>query len=141
MESIISEEQINIQNTFYSLSKYINLYIKSGFNINKYKEGSLINKNELIINPNSELNYYSFQYRENLWHLFLNNINNKKKEYFITGPHGNGKTFTLLGFVYTYSQNKLKAAYYNLEALNKSTNYFDIIIYESRNFNKNIRSN
>ena len=55
----------------------------------------------------------------------------KFKEYFITGNASIGKTFTLLGFA-KIKTDKYRKAYFNLEALQKSKEYFKIIAYESR---------
>ena len=41
------------------------------------------------------------------------------------------KTFTLLGLA-NLKQDNIRKAYFNLETLNKSREYFKIIVYESR---------
>ena len=141
IESIISD--ININNntlTFYSFSKFIKLYTKSKFDFNEYIENNFLDPNILNINPEIEIDYFSLEYRKKIWYLFFDNIHENKKEYFMTGPHGNGKTFSLLGFINSIDNLKsnLKMAYYNLDALKNSENYIDIIMYESRRLFKNI---
>ncbi len=141
IESIISDIKNNEKMlTFYSFSKFINLYIKSEFGLNKYIERKFLAQNIFNINPEIEINYFSFKSRKKLWDIFLNNIYENKKEYFMTGPQGNGKTFSLLGFVNSFDNlnSNIKIAYYNLDALNNSQNYLDILIYESRKLFNNI---
>ena len=141
IESIISDIKNNEKMlTFYSFSKFINLYIKSEFGLNKYIERKFLAQNIFNINPEIDINYFSFKSRKKLWDIFLNNIYENKKEYFMTGPQGNGKTFSLLGFVNSFDNlnSNIKIAYYNLEALNNSQNYLDILIYESRKLFNNI---
>ena len=58
------------------------------------------------------------------------------KEYFFTGLHSIGKTFTLL-FFNSLNEYPHKKAYFNLETLKKSEEFFEIIIYESQNLFEN----
>ena len=135
--------------SFRDLSKYINLYVKSNIDLNNYVEKDYIKFNEF--DPNSLFNYYEHNNREKFASLF-EFFEGTLKERFLTGPHGIGKTFSLLyllisnkienNIIYSeeieneikYLRNKYQIykAYFNLKTLTKQENYIEIIIYETR---------
>lgn len=96
-ETIILEQKINAQKqfTYKDLSKYIKLYLKNDIikDSNKFIENKFITIPEL--EPNLKFNYYEDKYR-NSFNPKNRFLNSKYKEIFLTGPHGIGKTFTLL---------------------------------------------
>ena len=53
--------------------------------------------------------------------------------FFFTGPHGIGKTFTLLGFLNFIKYENYHHIYINLDILYNEKNYMNIIFYEARN--------
>ena len=135
--------------SFRDLSKYINLYVKSNIDINNYVEKNYIKFSEF--DPNSLFNYYEHKNRKKFTSTF-EFLAFSLKEQFLTGPHGIGKTFSLLYFLISNKmengpldseelENKMKKlrnkyqiykAYFNLETLSKQKNYIEIIIYETR---------
>ena len=96
-ETIILEQKINDQEqfTYEDLSKYIKLYLKTDVikDSNKFIENKFITIPEL--EPNLKFNYYEDKDR-NSFNPKNKFLNSKYKEIFLTGPHGIGKTFTLL---------------------------------------------
>ncbi len=125
------EPNIN-EKKFKNLSKFIHCYIKNKINFNEYEESKFIDKSKYNINPNSE--YIFFDKNEK----YKFNFDDGEKEFFFTGPYSIGKTFSLLEYKLNSILDKTqKIAYYNLEALSKEKNYFEIIAYESRNLFEN----
>lgn len=121
--------------TFNDLSEYINLYLKSEINLNKYEEKDFLKEEDYIIKGQDKLNYYTLQDRHRLVYGF-DYMCKTHKEHFISGNVSIGKTFTLLGWTNWKTDDRRKA-YYNLEVLEKSDEYFKIIAYESRNLFNN----
>ena len=119
-------------NKFNDLSKYISYYLKGEINIEKYEEKEFLDQNLFAIDPQDEIEFFIPIERR----LFLDDIlfefKDGKKEYFFTGLHSIGKTFTLLAFNFI-KQSAIKTAYFNLETLKKRKKFFEIIIYESQN--------
>ena len=96
-ETIILEQKINAQEqfTYKDLSKYIKLYLKTDIikDSNKFIENKFITIPEF--NPNSYFDYYE-DIQRNSFNPRDQFLNTGYKEIFLTGPHGIGKTFTLL---------------------------------------------
>ena len=109
------------------LSKFIHFYIKNEINIYEYEERKFIKEEDFILNIDSEFIVYELVRREQYWQFF----EDIKDEYFFTGPHSIGKTFTLLSFS-NYNRKKIRKAYFNLEVLKSNKQYFEIIAYEAR---------
>ena len=109
------------------LSKFIHFYIKNEINIYEYEERKFIKEEDFILNIDSEFISYDLVRREQYWQFF----EDIKDEYFFTGPHSIGKTFTLLSFS-NYNRKIIRKAYFNLEVLKSNKQYFEIIAYEAR---------
>ena len=96
-ETIIIEQKINAQEqfTYKDLSKYIKLYLKTDIikDSNKFIENKFITIPEF--NPNSYFDYYEDIQRDS-FNPRSQFLNNEYKEVFLAGPHGIGKSFTLL---------------------------------------------
>jgi len=116
---------------FGDLSKYINYYSKGEINIEKYEEKDFLDKNIFTISPQNKMEFFTTIERRIFLDDILSKFKNGKKEYFFTGLHSIGKTFTLLAFNFI-KQSSIKKAYFNLEAL-KRKKFLEIIIYESQN--------
>ena len=133
---------------FKDLSKYIKLYLQKKIEIENYTESKYIQIKKF--DENSYFKYYEDDERGNFCSLREFLVRNEK-EIFLTGPHGIGKTFTLLyliisDIIHFYDSNiqhnenlvlfinnsKVYKVYFNLEVLSKEKIYFEIIIYETR---------
>ena len=125
----LSKESNSIEK-FSDLSLYIGKYLKSEIDLSQYPEKKFLNEDDYIIKPESKLNYYMKKTRVKIACGF-ESVCLKNKEYFFSGNVSIGKTFTLLGLNKWKDKSK-KRAYYNLEALSQSNEYFKIIAYESR---------
>ena len=132
-------EKKETKEVFGKFSKYINLYMKSGINFNNYPEQKYYKEKDFIINKDDSLDFYysnnggRAQMTEKIKSSVKNGLN-----YFITGPHGIGKTFTLFGALSILSINeKFKYIYINLDILNKQKNKMEILLYEAKNLFKN----
>ena len=126
----LKKSENNIVNSFKDLSKYINFYLKDEVELEKYEENNFIDKNIFKIEPDSKINVF---FRDNR-KLFTDSIINKfikgTKDFFFTGLHSIGKTFTLLLFKSEIHEQIIKV-YFNMEAL-KTEKFLEIIIYESQ---------
>ena len=126
----LKKSENNIVNSFKDLSKYINFYLKDEVELEKYEENNFIDKNIFKIEPDSKINVF---FRDNR-KLFTDSIINKfikgTEEFFFTGLHSIGKTFTLLLFKSEIHEQIIKV-YFNMEAL-KTEKFLEIIIYESQ---------
>ena len=109
------------------LSRFVHFYIKNEINIYNYEERKFIKEEDFILNIDSEFISYDLVRREQYWQFF----EDIKDEYFFTGPHSIGKTFTLLSFS-NYNRKIIRKAYFNLEVLKSNKQYFEIIAYEAR---------
>ena len=132
----LKKSENNIVNSFKDLSKYINFYLKDEVELEKYEENNFIDKNIFKIEPDSKINVF---FRDNR-KLFTDSIINKfikgTKEFFFTGLHSIGKTFTLLLFKSEIHEQIIKV-YFNMEAL-KTEKFLEIIIYESQKLFDNV---
>ena len=71
--------------------------------------------------------------RAQIWDKLYKTIKNDTF-YFMTGPHGIGKTFTLLGFLWHVGSNpSIHYIYINLDILSREKNFIQIIFYEAKN--------
>ena len=126
----LKKSENNIVNSFKDLSKYINFYLKDEVELEKYEENNFIDKNIFKIEPDSKINVF---FRDNR-KLFTDSIINKfikgTKDFFFTGLHSIGKTFTLLLFKSEIHEQIIKV-YFNMEAL-KTEKFLEIIVYESQ---------
>ena len=130
LEEIYSNEIPTEIKEFKDLSKYINLYVKNKNIFEDFEEKDFLNEKDYQIDLDSKFDVYEIETKKKFWHTF-DKYATFKKEYFFTGPHGIGKTFILLTYLYkkSYINNPV---YFNMEALNNANNYFEIIAYESR---------
>ena len=119
-------------NKFGDLSKYISYYLNDEINIEKYEEKDFLDKNLLLIDPQNEIEFFTPIERMIFLEDIITEFKGGKKEYFFTGLHSIGKTFTLLAFNFK-KESSIKKAYFNLEALKKRKKFIEIIIYESQN--------
>ena len=119
---------------FGQLSKYITLYMKNDFNIKDYPESKYFNESDFLIDVKEKMVFF---YSENdlRYELMshLTGIIQKRKIYFFTGPHGTGKTFTLLSFPFYNAIENFHYIYINLDILSRENNYMEILFYEARN--------
>lgn len=122
------------QGTFGFLSKYINLYMKSEIDFNDNSEKEFFNKEDFTVKKEDKMDFY---YSENDLRAEiikeLKTIIQDDVCYFMTGPHGTGKSFTLLGFLSFEAENHFKYIYINLDILKNSKNKMEILFYEARN--------
>ena len=134
-ESLIRPEIIEIKK-FQDLSVFISYYLKSEVNIEKYEENNFLDKNIFNIDPAEKIELFFQTERSQFLDEILDEFKKGVKEYFFTGLHSIGKTFTLLAF--NVKENPLrKKAYFNLETFRKKKNFFEVIIYESQNLFEN----
>ena len=132
-------EKKEIKEVFGKFSKYINLYMKSEINFDNNPEQKYYKEKDFIINNDDSLDFYysnnceRAQMTEKLKFSVRKGLN-----YFITGPHGIGKTFTILGALSILSiKEKIRYIYINLDILNKQKNKMEILLYEAKNLFKN----
>ena len=120
--------------TFGNLSKYINLYMKDEKNFGDFPEKDYFKNQKFSIDINDKMDYYYSKYdqRYYLW-LKFDEIINKDSCYFFSGPHGTGKTFSLLGYLNFNKKPKFHYIYYNLDIINKTKDFMKIFCYEARN--------
>lgn len=116
---------------FKDLSSYIRHYLKSEVNIEKYEENNFLDKDIFNVDPESKIEFFIPVERKLFLDDILGEFKKGIKEYFFTGLHSIGKTFTLLIFNFMELPST-KKAYYNLETLKKNQKFFEIIIYESQ---------
>jgi len=83
---------------FGDLSKYIRYYLKGEINIEKYEEKYFLDKNVFKIDIQNKIEFFTPTERMIFLDDILARFKNGKKEYFFTGLHSLGKTFTLLSF-------------------------------------------
>lgn len=128
------DEEKEKNDVFEKLSKYIHLYMKSKFDIKDFPENEFFKEEDFIIKKNQKMKFY---YKEtDIRALLITKLQKVIKNgdfYCMTGPHGVGKTFTLLGFL---SQQKKEGFYYiyiNLDVLDKEKNKMEILFYEAKN--------
>ena len=118
-----------------SLSEYISLYLKTSFDFSQYPENKFLNTDDFILNEDDTFDFYMEKERTQQFMSFAT-LCQKCKEYFITGNVSIGKTFALLNLANLEIYNTRKA-YFNLEVLQKSPEFFKIIAYEARRLFKN----
>ena len=130
----IFNEKKEYKGCFGDLSKYIELYMKNELDMKDFPEKKYLRKEDFFIKKNDKLNYYNNiqSNRAKLWSKIEKIIGNDEC-FFFTGPHGIGKTFTLLGFLNFVNNENYHHIYINLDILYKEKNYMNIIFYEARN--------
>ena len=121
---------------FKDFSTYITYYLKNKVNIEKYEENGFLDKNIFNIDPEKTIEFFFPTERKIFLTEILNEFKNGAKEYFFTGLHSIGKTFTLLAFN-ILEEPLIKKAYFNLETFRIEKKFFEIIIYESQNLFEN----
>ena len=129
----LKDTKKNIPEKFIDLSKYINYYLKDDIDIQNYEENDFLDKNIFTINPESRIQFYSKGSRLLFIQMIMNKFSKGEKEYFFTGLHSTGKTFTLLMINFA-KIDKTKIIYFNLETLKTTEKFLEIIIYESQYF-------
>ena len=77
---------------------YIKYYLKNEINLEKYEEYNFIDKNIFEIDIDSKLDIFFIKERKLFLDEILSEFKKGIKEYFFTGLHSIGKTFTLLFF-------------------------------------------
>lgn len=124
---------------FGNLSKYIKLYMKNEIHFGDFPEKNYFNEKNFSIKNDDKMDYYYTIYdqRFHLW-LEFGTIIDGNKSFFFTGPHGIGKTFSLLGFLAFYNESKFHYIYINLDILNKEEDFMKILFYEARNLFSNV---
>ena len=131
----IYNEQKEKDTVFGILSKYAHLYIKSEFDMKDFPEKEFFNIKDFSIENKDKMDYYysSDDERAQIWDKLYRTIK-KDTFYFLTGPHGIGKTFTLLGFLWhVRSFPYIHYIYINLDILSREKNFIQIIFYEAIN--------
>jgi Cdc6-like AAA superfamily ATPase len=112
--------------------------MKSEINFDNYPEQKYYEEKDFIINKddNSDFYYSNNGGRAQMTEKFKSCVKNGLN-YFITGPHGIGKTFSLFGALSILSTNeKFKYIYINLDILKKQKNKMEILLYEAKNLFK-----
>ena len=137
LEEIYSNKIPKEIKTFQDISKYINLYIKNKNIFEDFEEKEFFNEKDYEIDVNSEFEFYGIAKKKEFWNSFDSLVKLDDREFFFTGPHGIGKTFILLTYLYK-KHKEIKPVYFNLEILYNANNYFEIIAYESRRLFSNI---
>ena len=130
----IYNEKKEENHVFGQLSKYIKLYMKNDFNIKDYPEKKYFKESDFLIEVNEKMVFF-YSENDSRYKLMsdLTGIIQKRKTYFFTGPHGTGKTFTLLCFpIYNHIKN-FHYIYINLDILSREKNYMEILFYEAKN--------
>lgn len=119
---------------FGQLSKYIKLYMKNDFNIKDYPENKYFNESDFLIDEKEKMVFF-YSENDSRYELMshLTGIIQKRKIYFFTGPHGTGKTFTLLSFPIYNAIENFHYIYINLDILSREKKYMEILFYEARN--------
>ena len=132
--SEIFNEEKEKNEVFEKLSKYIHLYMKSKFDIKDFPEKEFFKEEDFIIKKNRKMKYYykETDIRAQLT-MILKTIIENGDFYCMTGPHGVGKTFTLLGFLSHYKKEGFYYIYINLDVLDKEKNKMEILFYEAKN--------
>ena len=131
-------EKKETREVFRKFSKNINLYMKSKMNFDNNPEEQFYKEKDFIINEDDSLDFYSSNDDgRTQMTLKLEFAVDSGLNYFITGPHGIGKTFTLLSFLSFVSEiEKFRYIYINLDILNKQKNKMEILLYEAKNLFK-----
>ena len=119
---------------FGQLSKYIKLYMKNDFNIKDYPENKYFNESDFLVDEKEKMVFF-YSENDSRYELMshLTGIIKKRKIYFFTGPHGTGKTFTLLSFPIYNAIENFHYIYINLDILSREKKYMEILFYEARN--------
>ena len=132
--SEIFNEEKEKNEVFEKFSKYIHLYMKSKFDIKDFPENEFFREEDFIIKKNQKMIFY---YKETDMRaqltMILKNIIRNGDFYCMTGPHGVGKTFTLLGFLAHQKKERFYYIYINLDVLDKEKNKMEILFYEAKN--------
>ena len=135
-----TSENIYNEILFEKLSKYIQLYMKSEqLKMKDFPEKEYLYPEDFFIKNEEKIDYfYSINdLRGYLW-FRLEKIINKNECFFMTGPHGIGKTFTLLGFLIFNKNKNYHYIYINLDILSQEKNFLKIIFYEAKNLFDNV---
>ena len=133
LEAIFSEPR-ETNKVFGKLSKYISLYMKTIFDIKDFPENKYFKEDDFLIKKMDSFDYYySNKDRRYTFIRFFSNIVKNGKTYFMTGPHGIGKTITLLAFIAYSKPVQMRYIYVNLDILKKEKNKMMIFFYEARN--------
>ncbi len=133
LEKIFSEPK-ETNNVFGKFSKYISLYMKTKFDVKDFPENKYFKESDFLIKKEDSFDYYyTAGDKRSKIIKYLFNIVKKGKTHFITGPHGIGKTFTLLAFLAYSKPKEIRYIYLNLDILKKEKNKMMIFFYEARN--------
>ena len=128
------DEEKEKNDVFEKLSKYIHLYMKSKFDIKDFPENEFFKEEDFIIKKNQKMIFYNKD--TDIRALLITKLQKVIKNgdfYCMTGPHGVGKTFTLLGFLTHYKKEGFYYIYINLDVLDKEKNKMEILFYEAKN--------
>ena len=127
-------EKKDENHVFGQLSKYITLYMKNDFNIKDYPENKYFKESDFLIDAKENMIFF-YSENDSRYKLMskLTGIIQKRKTYFFTGPHGTGKTFTLLCFPIYNDIKNFHYIYINLDILSREKNFMEILFYESKN--------
>ena len=137
---IIFSEPREENNVFGKFSKYISLYMKTKFKTkDDFPENKFFTEKDFLIKNEENFDYYYSDGDERTEIIkYLCNIEKKGKTYFMTGPHGIGKTFTLLAFITINKPKEMRYIYLNLDILKNENNNMMIFFYEARNLFDNL---
>ena len=131
-------EEKEKREVFGKFSKYIHLYMKAKLDIKDFPEKKFFNEEDFTIKKNAKMKFY---YNDKDIRAQL--IMKLKKAiraglfYCISGPHGIGKTFTLLNFLEHQEKERFHYIYINLDILKKEKNKMEILFYEAKNLFEN----
>jgi len=118
---------------FGKLSSNINLYMKNQFDFENFPEKKFFSKDDFLIKNKDKMVYYSTASCNRVQLILkLRKISNNGEVLFFTGPHGIGKTFTLLSFL-TILEPNINYIYINLDILTREKNNMKVLLEEAKN--------
>ena len=121
------------EEVFGKLSSNISLYMKNQFDFENFPEKKFFSKDDFLIKNKDKMVYYSTASCDRVQlTLKLRKIINNGEELFFAGPHGIGKTFTLLSFL-TILEPNIYYIYINLDILTREKNNMKVLLEEAKN--------
>ena len=121
------------EEVFGKLSSNINLYMKNQFDFENFPEKKFFSKDDFLIKNKDKMVYYSTASCDRVQLILkLRKIINNGEELFFAGPHGIGKTFTLLSFL-TILEPNIYYIYINLDILTREKNNMKVLLEEAKN--------
>ena len=121
------------EEVFGKLSSNISLYMKNQFDFENFPEKKFFSNDDFLIKNKDKMVYYSTASCDRVQLILkLRKIINNGEELFFAGPHGIGKTFTLLSFL-TILEPNIYYIYINLDILTREKNNMKVLLEEAKN--------